>query len=259
MLSGARPGGRYRGEGRLESGRASMRRVLVLQHHGCETPGLIGDALARASIGTTPLLLGDAAAAIPEMRGFDGLLVLGGPFSVYHDERYPFLRAEMRLIEGALKLGKPVLGVCLGSQMLAQVLGGPVRPAAQPEIGWLSIRLEPAAREDRLFGDLPQEFVACVWHGDVFDLPAGAVSLARSELTECQAYRFGGNVYGLLFHLEMRADMVAACVGSFEPRLQAAGIAPADCIAEAAQHLSRLAPLAAQVFDRWASLVRAAP
>jgi GMP synthase (glutamine-hydrolysing) len=184
-----------------------------------------------------------------------GLIVLGGPFSVHHRDRYPFIENEMRMIRQALNLGKPVLGICLGSQMLAAVLGAGVWAAPSPEIGWLPVRLEESARSDRLFHDLPTSFVTCVWHGDIFDLPAGAVSLARSDLTTCQAYRYGANAYGLLFHLEMKREMVAACVNAFEPRLRQVGVDPRHCVAEARDYLTALGPVASTVFGRWAELV----
>jgi GMP synthase (glutamine-hydrolysing) len=162
------------------------------------------------------------------------------------------------VIRRALALGKPVLGICLGSQLLASALGAEVRAAEAPEIGWLPIRLEPAASDDRLFHDLPSSFTTCVWHGDVFDLPRGAVSLARSATTQCQAYRYGTAAYGLLFHLEMKPEMVAACVTAFEPRLRKVGIEPEHCVAEAAGHITAAAPVAERVFGRWADLVRKA-
>jgi GMP synthase (glutamine-hydrolysing) len=97
----------------------------------------------------------------------------------------------------------------------------------------------------------------CVWHGDAFDLPSGAVSLAHSKMTLCQAYRYGSNAYGLLFHLETKPEMVAACVSAFESRLRRTGIDPHHCIAEAADRLSLLAPVADAVFDRSAELLLA--
>jgi GMP synthase (glutamine-hydrolysing) len=139
---------------------------------------------------------------------------------------------------------------------LAAALGANVRAAKVPEIGWLPVRLEPA-HHDRLFHDLPASFVTCVWHGDIFDLPAGAVALARSKMTACQAFRYGTNAYGLLFHLEMKPEMVAACVSAFEPRLRQAGIDPTHCIIEAADHFKRLLAVRETVFNRWAELVAA--
>ncbi len=234
-----------------------MARVIVLQHYGCETLGAIADALRRAGIEWDYFSLADRPSAAPDLSDAQALIVLGGPFSVYHPERYPFVRAEMEIISRALELGRPILGICLGSQMLATVLGGEVRAAAAPEIGWLTVELEPAARDDRLFHDLPPSFVTCVWHGDIFDLPPGAVSLARSAMTACQAYRYGANVYGLHFHLEMKPEMVAACVSAFEPRLRQAGVDPAHCLAEAVRHFAALAPVAETVFGRWAEMVLA--
>jgi GMP synthase (glutamine-hydrolysing) len=234
-----------------------MSRVTVLQHYGCETLGAIADALRRAQIEWSYFSLADPTSGAPDVREADGLIVLGGPFSVYLPERYPFVRSEMKLIQRTLELGKPILGICLGSQLLAAALGAAVHGASVPEIGWLPVQLEPVAHDDRLFHGLPSSFVTCVWHGDVFDLPRGAVSLAHSRMTRCQAFRYGPNVYGLLFHLEMQPAMVAECVNAFEPRLRQAGIDPAHCVAEADAHLAKLAPVAEAVFGRWTEQVTA--
>jgi GMP synthase (glutamine-hydrolysing) len=233
-----------------------MSSVVILRHHGCETAGAIGDALARSAIHWSYVSLAERTTALPDVERADGLVVLGGPFSVRQPERYPWMRLEMEIIRKALTRGIPILGVCLGSQLLAAALGSPVRPAPRPEIGWLPIRLEPAAREDRLFHGLPESFVACVWHNDVFELPPGAVSLARSEMTSCQAYRYGAHAYGLLFHLEMKQEMVASCVRAFETRLRVAGVDPASCVEEAPARVASMAPLAATVFGRWCEFVR---
>src|ERR1700722_11023670 len=111
------------------------------------------------------------------MKGAGGLIVMGGVEAVYQLDRYPHLRPEMALIENALKAGRPVLGVCLGSQLLAAALGANVRRAVHKEIGWFPVRLRPEAGNDRLLRGLPQEFVACHWHSDIFNLPVGATAL----------------------------------------------------------------------------------
>jgi GMP synthase-like glutamine amidotransferase len=137
---------------------------------------------------------------------------------VYEEDRYPFLRAGLRLIEEALRRDLPVLGVCLGSQLLAAALGARVRPGSHPEVGWLPVELEEAAAEDRLFSGLPRRFVAFHWHGDVFDVPAGATGLARSERTPHQAFRYGDRAYGLLFHLEVDGSHGPGHGGGFPGR-----------------------------------------
>ena len=232
-----------------------MTHVIAIQHHECETLGAISDALARSGIHFSHLMLSERSPD-PDIAAWDGLIVLGGPYSVCRPDCHPRLRRELALIRQALDLGRPVLGICLGSQLVATALGGRVYRAPAPEIGWLPVRLEAAGKDDRLFQGLPHTFTTCVWHGDVFDLPAGAVSLASSQMTASQAYRYGDNVYGFLFHLEMKLDMVAACVGAFEPGLRGAGMDPDECLIQAQSHLSAIERTAATVFDRWTALVR---
>ncbi len=231
-----------------------MKRVIALQHYKCETLGALGDALESAQIQWKHVSIKDGER--PDLRAVDGLVILGGPFSVYRFDLYPFLKTETEIIKRVLAMGKPILGICLGSQLLASALGANVYAAAQPEIGWLPINLESAAHDDRLFRDVPEQFVTCVWHGDVFDLPSGAVSLARSAKTQCQAFRYGATAYGLLFHLEMKAEMVEACVGAFESRLRTAGIQPEHCVMEAGAYIEAASSIAKPVFGRWAELVR---
>src|SRR5258708_702171 len=187
-----------------------MAKVWVLQHHPAENLGAIAEALESAALAWQYVRVFDGHPVPTDMKGAGGLVVMGGPEAVYQLDRYPYLRAEIALIENALKAGRPVLGVCLGSQLLAAALGANVRRAAQKEIGWYPVRLRSEASHDRLMRGLPQEFVACHWHSDIFDLPAGATALASSELTELQAFRHGDNAWGLLFHAEMTQQIVAA-------------------------------------------------
>jgi GMP synthase (glutamine-hydrolysing) len=197
-----------------------------------------------------------AGEPVPEGVGdAAGVVLMGGPASVYEQDRYPFLRDELRLLEDALRHGTPILGVCLGSQLLAAALGAPVRPGAAPELGWHAVTLEDAAASDRLFTGLPRSFVAFHWHGDVFDLPAGATWLARSEQTLHQAFRYGENAYGLLFHLEVTEELVGAMLRAFPEDVHRAGADPAAVMADARRHLPALRPLAFTVFGRWADLL----
>jgi GMP synthase (glutamine-hydrolysing) len=176
---------------------------------------------------------------------------------VYEAERFPYLRDEMKLIEQALEKGCPVLGVCLGSQLLARVLGAEVKKGPRKEIGWHRVTLTEDGLLDPLFKGLESSFVAFHWHGDVFDVPAGAASLARSEVTSCQAFRHGTSAYGVLFHMEVTADIVAAMVQAFPEDMREAGVTAEGILDDAADHLASLAERGSRVFAGWADLVAA--
>jgi GMP synthase (glutamine-hydrolysing) len=233
-----------------------MAKVWVLQHHPAENLGAIADALESAALAWQYVRVFDGQPVPADMKGAGGLIVMGGPESVYQLDRYPYLRGEMALIESALKAGRPVLGVCLGSQLLAAALGANVRRAAHKEIGWYPVRLRVEAKDDRLLRGLPDEFVACHWHSDIFDLPAGAVSLASSELTELQAFRHGDNAWGLLFHAEMTQRIVTALVGEFDDGLKRVGIDGDEILASAPRHLAALNKIGETIFSRWAAPIQ---
>ena len=233
-----------------------MAKVWVLQHHPAENLGAIADALESAALAWQYVRVFDGHPVPADMKGAGGLIVMGGPEAVYQLDRYPYLRAEMRLIESALKAGRPVLGVCLGSQLLAAALGANVRRASRNEIGWFPVRLRAEAENDSLLRGLPAEFVACHWHGDIFDLPTGAVALASSDLTDLQAFRHGDNAWGLLFHAEMTHRIVAALVSEFGEGLKRVGIDGDEILASAPRHLADLDKIAPTIFGRWAAPIQ---
>ena len=180
-----------------------------------------------------------------------GLIVMGGPMSVYDHEQFPFLLDEQRLIEQALKDDKPVLGVCLGSQLLAATLGIEVKSGAQKEIGWHSVALTESANADALWEGVPSRFTAYHWHGDVFELPQGAVSLASSELTPCQGFRYGANAYGFLFHMEVTDKIIQNMVKEFSGELDEENIAAGSIIEKTGDFLPALQTVGGSVFGRW--------
>lgn len=233
-----------------------MAKIWVLQHHPAENLGLIAEALELAALAWQYVRVFDGQPVPADMKGAGGLIVMGGAEAVYQLDRYPYLRAEMALIENALKSDKPVLGICLGSQLIASVLGANVRRGAHKEIGWYPVRPRPEANDDRLFHGLPQEFIACHWHGDVFDLPAGAVPLASSELTEVQAFRHGEKAWGLLFHAEMTQQAIATLVTENAEGLKRVGIDGDAILAKAPDHLPGLAKIAETIFSRWAGPIQ---
>jgi GMP synthase (glutamine-hydrolysing) len=233
-----------------------MAKIWVLQHHPAENLGAIAEALEEAALAWQYVRVFDGHPIPEAMKGAGGLIVMGGPQTVYQLDRYPYLRDEMRLIESALKEHKPILGVCLGSQLLAATLGAQVRRGERREIGWYPVRLTDSARDDRLLRGLPGEFVAAHWHSDVFDLPAGATKLASSEATEVQAYRYRDNAWGLLFHAEMTADILRKLVDEFGEGLSRVGIDGEAMVARAPEYLTALETIGSTIFSRWAGPIQ---
>jgi GMP synthase (glutamine-hydrolysing) len=228
--------------------------ILVLQHIHTEPLGTISDALDSRGLSYRYIRSYDGETIPAEMGASVGLVVMGGPMGAYEQERHPFLTHELRLIEHALGLGVPVLGICLGSQMLASVLGAHVAPGPDPEIGWDSVTLTEEAAIDRLLHPIDSTFTGFHWHGDIFDLPDGAVSLASSEMTECQAFRHGNNAYGFLFHMEMNDFMVRDWTASNKPYLASMGVDIESILAGIPKHLNDLQHIGRIVFGNWADL-----
>ena len=180
-------------------------RALVLQHIACEPPGVFEDVLRERGAELHRVEL-DEGESLPDWRGFDAVVAMGGPMSATDDDRLPWLGDEKRLIGEAVRAGTPFWGVCLGVQLLAASLGARVYPGSEPEVGLLPVELTAEARADPVLAAVPGELVTLQWHGDTFDLPEGAVRLARSRAYENQAFRFQ-RAYGVQFHLEVSPEM----------------------------------------------------
>jgi GMP synthase (glutamine-hydrolysing) len=220
--------------------------MVVLQHEPGEGPGLLAPVL-----GDFRLVRAFAGEAVPAEA--EALVVLGGGMGAYEQDRFPHLADEVRLLRRCLDRGRPVLGICLGSQLLAQAAGGEVAKAPRAEIGFHEVRLLPASRNDALFSGAPESFVAFHWHFDAFTLPEDAVPLASSALTPVQAFRCGARAWGVQFHLEVDEDVFGAMMAG-EAELVGAGVAPVALRARAARELPRLREIARGVFGRWAAL-----
>lgn len=176
-------------------------RIHSLQHVPFEDIGsMASDFAARGySVTSTHWYRGDTA---PALDSFDALIVMGGPMGIYDEAIYPWLADEKALIKSAIDAGKVLLGICLGAQLIADVLGGKVTRNAYKEIGWLPLQITPVAATHPLaqvFTRYPEVFH---WHGDTFALPPGALHLASSQGCANQAYVFQERVYGFQFHLE---------------------------------------------------------
>lgn len=173
-------------------------RAVCFQHVLFEGPGAFATALANRGVSLERHLV--PKDGLPKDAG-DLLIIMGGPMSVNDPDGW--IQEETAFIRSALLAGKPVVGVCLGSQFMAKALGATVRPGKALEIGMTLVRLTPEAKDDPVFKTLPDSFDVFEWHGEVFDLPDGCVPLASSAVAPLQAFRYGTRAYGLLFHLEM--------------------------------------------------------
>ena len=231
------------------------RRVLIFQHAEPEHPGLITTALKSVGVEAEIIRTDLGGALPPSLEGSDGLIVMGGPQSVYEEDRFPYLKDEKRLTREAVDSGKPVLGVCLGSQIIADVLGADVRPGGDIELGWRDVRRSPAVADDEVLSSLPDSFTPMHWHGDVFDLPAGAASIGGSDMTSVQGFVYGGHVYALLFHLELTRQQIEAMADLFPDDLRKANVDPATLLNEMPARLEALRAVAHNVFTNWARLL----
>ncbi|MDD5254793.1 MAG: type 1 glutamine amidotransferase [Candidatus Omnitrophica bacterium] len=193
-----------------------MGEILILKHIGIEGPGTLGDFLAQSSFRVRTIELGEGEDLPENTEGLLALVLLGGPMNVYEDERYPFLNKEESFLKEALRCSIPILGICLGAQVLAKACGATIRKNPVKEIGWYPVGLSEHGRGDALFGGLPETLNVFQWHYDTFDIPAGACRLAEGAACRNQAFRFGANAYGLQFHIEVTPQMIGSWIDSYQ-------------------------------------------
>jgi GMP synthase (glutamine-hydrolysing) len=192
----------------------AARSWVVLQHVDHEGPGLIGDVLVAAG-SALDVVRPDRGQSLPDPGSLAGLIVMGGPMGVHDVALHPWLAGERTFIGEVTRLGRPVLGVCLGAQQLAASLGAEVTTGPEPEVGLGRVQLTAAGRTDPVLGPeyrgLGDPSVPCVhWHQDTFTLPPGAVHLAATARYPHQAFRWGTRAYGLQFHVEVDPELARA-------------------------------------------------
>lgn len=161
------------------------------------------------SVSVTRMFLNEA---LPATEQFDLLIIMGGPMNIYEYVKYPWLKTEKEFIREAIDAGKILLGICLGAQLIADVLGGKVTSNNDKEIGWYPVSKTMDAKDSVFFKYLPNEFTAFHWHGDTFEIPPGALQLAESSACKNQAFEYNRKILGLQFHLESSADSVQRLV-----------------------------------------------
>jgi GMP synthase (glutamine-hydrolysing) len=174
-------------------------RVLSLIHEEDAATGLFGEILRER--GDEILEWNATRGAPPEPADFDALVILGGSMHVDQEDRHPWLAAQNELIRAAVDRAQPLLGICLGSQLIAQALGARVGPASRPEIGWFEVELTPEGVGDPVLGSLPRTFSALEWHAYAFEVPPRGELLARNDVC-AQGFRVGESTWGVQFHPE---------------------------------------------------------
>lgn len=183
-------------------------RVVVFQHVPHEHLGALNEIFRASGLAVQVVPLYAGRPRSMDWTGILGLVVLGGPMNVDETRTYPFLGRELQWIKQALTCEVPILGICLGAQLLAKALKSRVYPNPVKEIGWHPVHLTEASSSDFLFAGMPAELVTFQWHGDTFDMPQGAELLATARDCRHQAFRFGAHAWGLQFHPEMTNEMI---------------------------------------------------
>jgi GMP synthase-like glutamine amidotransferase len=237
---------------------ASMPTCVVLQHVAPESAFAIEYALAQAGVDVDvrQVFAGDdVPAGIDQL---DGLVIMGGPMSAVSDQGFPTRQAELALIGSAVRAGIPTLGVCLGAQLLAVAAGAAVyQGELGPEIGWSPVTLTDDCDDDRLLGGLARSLTVLQWHGDTFDLPAGAVHLVVNSIYPNQAFRLHDAAWGLQFHLEVTAAAVGGFLEAFASDLHDRPGGAGAIRDETEAAVTALAPARDLVLARFGALVAA--
>ena len=230
-----------------------MAEFLVLQHEPMEGPGTIAGEI-RSAGHTVRIIRMDQKEKVPADPGpFAGVVVMGGTMGVYDQGKLTHLKEEIGLLEKALQKEKPVLGICLGAQLLAAAAGAEVKPG-EKEIGWVLVHKMPEACKDPVLRRLPENFHALMWHGDHFALPKGAIHLLGTQKCACAGFRIGKKAYGLVPHLEMTAAMIDEMVSASRQELASAHVEPAQILEDSSEYAEPTEELARTMWKVWIGL-----
>jgi GMP synthase (glutamine-hydrolysing) len=235
-------------------------KILVLRHVPHEHLGTLALELRSNNLTYEYVNFYEDANPNVSVDSSSALIILGGPMNVYETDKYPFLEMEERLIKRAIEKDMPVLGICLGAQLIAKSLGARVTKNKEKEIGWYPLRITDEGSRDSLFKHLSVEETVFQWHGDTFEIPMGAARLAESPLCPNQAFRFGFSVYGLQFHIEVTPEMISEWLNVPENRMEIISLKgkvnPEAIKAEIPQFIDRLNLIAKGVFQEFCELIR---
>jgi GMP synthase (glutamine-hydrolysing) len=229
-----------------------MRKLLVFQHVPLEPLGSLNRQFKEAGFRIRYVNFDRKPEAAVQLARYHGLVVLGGPMAANQTDGYPHLDYEKEVIARAADIGLPVLGICLGAQLIAATFGGKTLRAAAPEFGWTSVRPTVSGRDDPLIGHFSDAEYVYQWHSDTFTLPPEAVHLAESDRCKLQAFRLFEHVYGLQFHLEADRKLINRWVSASQHGQELSGLGiqldPAETRRNCDRYLPRAADLGEAVF-----------
>lgn len=231
-----------------------MAEIVIIQHQAGEGPGTIEEELLGGGHKVRRVRIDQGEKVPSDLSTVGGLVIMGGSMGVGDQGKMGHLKDEIALLKHFIVAEKPILGICLGAQLLASALGAEV-VAGEKEIGWLPVRKMPDAFKDAVLRRLPENFPALLWHGDHFSLPKGAVHLLSTDKCGCAAFRHGKKAYGLVPHLEMTAAMVDEMVAGSRKELAAAGVEAGQILEDTSEHAEPAEELARVMWRAWAGLL----
>lgn len=225
------------------------KKVLAVQHIEIEDLGTIEEVLREKGLSAEYFSVKSDTVDFPQ-DNYAAIVLLGGPMGVYEEEKYPFLSAENEFIKAHLKRGTPLLGICLGSQLIAKAIGARVYPGGKKEIGWYPLKLTREGMNDKLFENMGSTFPVFQWHGDTFDLPEDTIHLASSDKFPHQAFRYRDNVYSLQFHLEVTPAIINEWLHAYREELKSK-FDPAKIRKDSGRHAAALKERAYRFFTNF--------
>jgi GMP synthase-like glutamine amidotransferase len=228
----------------------TQKRILIIQHIDIETPGIILNFMKEKRISFDCRKVENDNT---NLLDYDGLIIMGGPMSVNDKDRYSFIDKEIELVKHYLMIHKPILGICLGSQIIASALNSSIYRNSKQELGWHNISL--TQNDNTIFENLENNFLAFHWHGDIFDLPNNSIKLASSQISNIQAFVFQKNCYGLLFHLEVTKEIVENIVDTFKSDLVSESIDKSIILSDLEKKIKMINDNGKIIFNRWLDLI----
>ena len=228
----------------------TQKRILIIQHIDIESPGIILNFMKEKGISFDCRKIENDNT---NLLDYDGLIIMGGPMSVNDKDHYSFIDKEIELVKHYLMINKPILGICLGSQIIASALNSSIYKNSKQELGWHTVSL--TQNNDTIFENLENNFLAFHWHGDIFDLPNNSIKLASSQISNIQAFVFQKNCYGLLFHLEVTKEIVENIVNIFESDLVSESIDKSIILSDLDEKIEMINDNGKIIFNRWLELI----